>query len=266
MKLLPSRVINASDDSVIVRLRFCLGLVTIALLFLFASHAIAKPQALQLEQTHNFLGKCQLTVSTTGIRIESKDRLGFVLVSKAPDWQVTVFRNDDKTYFTQSFKSFCESGMISGFIMKPTERIVGSPAKALTTKMLNMNVNSIVEENCSLKYLKRGVDFAEQSERIIHAAYKIPTNGGIPVYYVKRYDSKDLLSGVQSKYRSETLLNTSKIQVVQCPDNIFNAPTGYKLAKSVLETITGDSTRSSDAAFKELLEMGEGRRKSVTGK
>jgi hypothetical protein len=258
MKLLPSRVINASGYSVISRLLFCLGLVTTLLVLMFAGHAIAKPQALQLDQTHSFLGKCQLTVSTTGIRIESKDRLGFVLVSKAPNWQVTVFRNDDKTYYTQSYKAFCESGMISGFIMKPTERIVGSPTRALTTKMLNMSVKSIVEENCSLKYLKQGVDYAEQAERIIHAAYKIPTNGGIPVYYVKRYDSKDLLTGVQSKYRSETILNTSKIQVVQCGDSIFNAPTGYKLAKSVLETITGDSTRSSDAAFTELLEMGRG--------
>lgn len=232
--------------------------ILLGVMLIFAGHAIAKPQALQLDQTHNFLGKCQLTISTTGIRIESKDRLGFVLVSKAPDWQVTVFRNDDKTYYTQSLESFCASGMISGFIMKPTERIVGSPAKAMTTKVFNMNAKSIVEPKCSLKYLKQGVDFAEQAERIIHAAYKIPTNGGIPVHCVKRYDSKDLLSGVQSKYRSETLLSTSKIQVVPCMVSIFNAPTGYKLSKSVLEIVAGDSTRSSDAAFKELFEMGRG--------
>lgn len=266
IRLLLLRVMQARGDSVLVHLRFIVALFAVLLVLLTAVEAMAKPPALQLDQTHNFLGKCQLTVSTTGVRIESKDRLGFVLVSKAPTWQVFVFRNDDKTYFTQNFKAFCESGMISGFIMKPTTRIVGSPAKALTTKMLNMNVSSIVEDNCTLKYLKQGFEFAEQAERIIQAAYKIPTNGGIPVYYVKRYDSRDLLSGLQSKYRAETLLNTSKIQLVQCNDNIFNAPVGYKLTKSVLETITGDSTRSSDAAFKDLIEMGEVRRKSVPGK
>ncbi len=223
--------------------------------FVIVLPALAEPQAIQLEQTHCFLGRCLLTMSATGIRLESKDRLGFVLVSKAPDWAVTVYRNDDKTYFTDSYKQFCDTGMISGFIMKVAERNIRqqkSPPQKIN--VLGFKATRLVANSQSIEFIDLG-NAAPQAEHILQSAYKMPTNGAIPLEYIKIYNNRDYFSGAQAPRRPELVLRTTKITRITPDKKLFDAPKGYKLAKSIRETVAGSNTRTGNAAYQELFDM-----------
>ncbi|MBP9090414.1 hypothetical protein KBI23_05240 [bacterium] len=217
--------------------------------------AYAREGALRLNQTHTFMGQCQLTVSAHGIRIENRDKLKFVLVAQAPDWRVTLFRNDDKTYFSQSLKEFQNTGLMSGFVMVDRPRLlkVGEFTKS-SFKFCGYDVFRWTGRNSTFKYLPLG-KIASQAESIIFAAYKVPTNGGLPVAYVKAQSGRDYTTGISEEGRLETLLDTSKIESVADDPKLFLAPSGYTKAKSVGVVFVGAAARNESGDFQNLFEM-----------
>jgi hypothetical protein len=92
-------------------------------------------------------------------------------------------------------------------------------------------------------------------ESIIFAAYKVPTNGGLPVSYVKAQSGKDYTSGISEEGRLETLLDTSKIESVADDPELFLAPIGYRKAKSVGVVFVGAAARKDSGDFQNLFEM-----------
>ena len=217
--------------------------------------AYAREGALRLNQTHTFMGRCQLTVSAHGIRIENKDKLKFVLVAKAPDWRVTLFRNDDKTYFAQSLKEFQNTGLMSGFVMVDRPRLLrgGEFAKS-TFKFCGYDVFRWTSRNSTFKYLPLD-KVAPQVESIVFTAYKVPTNGGLPITYVKAQSGRDYTTGMSEEGHLETLLDTTKIESVADDPKLFLAPSGYKKAKSVGVVFVGAAARNESGDFQNLFEI-----------
>lgn len=234
---------------------FCFSFFFSLVLLSIQLPAYARDGALRLNQTHTFMGRCQLTVSAHGIRIENLDKLKFVLVAKAPDWRVTLFRNDDKTYFSQSLNEFQNTGLMSGFVMVDRPRLlkVGEYNKS-SFKFCGHEVFRWTGRNSTFKYLPLG-KVAPPVESIIFAAYKIPTNGGLPVSYVKAQSGRDYTTGVSEEGRLETLLDTSKIESVADDPELFLAPIGYKKAKSVGVVFVGAAARHESGDFQNLFEM-----------
>jgi hypothetical protein len=225
------------------------------LVLLCPTSAFARENALRLTQTHTFMGRCQLTASTHGIRIENQDKLKFVLVAKAPDWRVTLFRNDDKTYFPQSLKDFQNTGLVSGFVMIERPRKLSSADFAKSSfKFCGYDILRWTGRNSTFKYLPLG-NIAPQVESIIFAAYKVPTNGGLPVTYVKSQSGRDYTNGVSEEGRLETLLDTSKIESVPDDPKLFTVPIGYKQAKSVGVVFVGSAARNDSGDFQNLFDM-----------
>lgn len=217
--------------------------------------AYASEKALRLTQTHTFMGRCLLTASAQGIRIENRDKLKFVLVAKAPDWRVTVFRNDDKTYFSQSLKDFQNTGLVSGFVMVERPRYLSSRDFSRSSfKFCGYDIFRWTGRNSTFKYLPLG-NVAPQVESIIFAAYKVPTNGGLPVTYVKSQSGRDYTTGISEEGHLETLLDTSKIESVTDDPKLFVPPSGYKKAKSVGVVFVGASARNESGDFQNLFEM-----------
>ena len=217
--------------------------------------AFARENALRLTQAHTFMGRCQLTASSHGIRIENQDKLKFVLVAKAPDWRVTVFRNDDKTYFSQSLKDFQNTGLVSGFVMIERPRKLSSAAFAKSSfKFCGYDILRWTGRNSTFKYLPLG-NIAPQVESIIFAAYKVPTNGGLPITYMKSQSGRDYTNGISEEGHLETLLDTSKIESVADDPKLFIAPSGYKQAKSVGVVFVGSAARNASGDFQNLFEM-----------
>ena len=224
--------------------------------FLFTgSLAFARENALRLTQTHTFMGRCQLTASSHGIRLENQDKLKFVLVAKAPDWRVTVFRNDDKTYFSQSLKDFQNTGLVSGFVMIERPRKLNSADFAKSSfKFCGYDILRWTGRNSTFKYLPLG-NIAPQVESIIFAAYKVPTNGGLPVTYIKAQSGRDYTTGISEEGHLETLLDTTKIEPAVDDPKLFIAPSGYKQAESVRVVFVGSAARNESGDFQNLFEM-----------
>jgi hypothetical protein len=230
-------------------------LLAFCLPFVQTATAIAKETALRLDQTHSFMGRGQLTVSAKGVRLENKDKLKFTLVAKAPDWRVTIFRNDDKTYFSESLKEFESSGLFSGFVMLPPGkhlRPTGFSRSAFN--FCGREAICMTSRKATLKYMPLGI-VAPEAESIVYAAYKTPTNGGLPLVYVKAHGGKDYTSAASQHGRLENIIDTSKIETIEDNAKFYTAPSGYKLVKSLGLVFAGSSVRNDSVDFQNLFDM-----------
>lgn len=230
-------------------------LLAFCLPFIHSAHAIAKESALRLEQTHSFMGRAQLTVSAKGLRLENKDKLKFILVAKAPDWRVTIYRNDDKTYFSESLKEFESTGLFSGFVMLPPGKHLRSTG--FTRSSFNFCGREVIRmtgSKATLKYIPLG-NVAPEVESIVYAAYKTPTNGGLPLVYVKAHGGKDYTSGASQEGHLEKIIDTSKIETIEDNPKLYIVPSGLKLAKSLGLVFAGSSVRNDSVDFQNLFDM-----------
>ena len=231
-------------------------IATMALLYgllCYASPANASGKAMKLMQTHTLFGPSQLIVAHQGVRIENEGRLRFKLVARAPDWQVTVFRDDDKVFITESLREFEDSGLVSGMVLEKEPRTLGleDPHRITTFKFLGKELVRLTAARKTVKFMPLN-GIPEQAERIIYAAYKLPTGGGIPVGYIMTRTGTDYFTGSNQKGRMEVMLSTEKITDIPITAEMFRSPRAYKRAKSVREVVAGSSTRRKDADYQTL--------------
>lgn len=223
--------------------------------FIQIEAAIAKDSAIKLDQTHGFMGRGQLTVSAKGVRLENKDKLKFKLVAKAPDWRVTIFRDDDRTYFSESLKEFQGSGLFSGFVMFLKSRYLSAARyKKSNIKFLGRDAFLWTGKGQKLKCLPFA-NLAPEAETIILAAYKTPTNGCLPLACVKAQSGKDYTTGASREGELETILDTTKIESIEDNPKFYTVPSGYKLAKSLGLVFAGASVRDDSVEFQNLFDM-----------
>jgi hypothetical protein len=237
----------------------CLWLVVIVFCFGWivfqCSSAYASERAIELDQVHTFMGRGQLIVSAKGIRLENKDKLKYTLVAKAPDWRVTIYRDDDKTYFSESLSEFVSTGLFSGFVLLQKERLLkASNFTKSSIKFLGRDAVSWTRPHQTLKCLMV-TNLAPEAEKIIWAAYKTPTNGGLPLVFIKAQSGKDYTSGANQEGHMETILNTTKIENIDSNPRLFEAPSGYKLAKSLGVVFAGSAVRHDSVDFQSLFDM-----------
>ncbi len=209
--------------------------------------------AIKLSQIHFFMGKSEVTIAKDAIRIENTSKLRYILVAKAPDWKVTVYRPDDKTYFTQGIEIFRDTGLMSDLLIGRKDRVMrGKIYRHSKMKLDNFDIERLTSAWCTIKYMERG-DIAEQVEWILYAAYKQPTNGGIPIFFDSAKISADFVTGMKGGGRHETTLDTTKITKVSVSPSIFTVPTGLKKAQSIRDVVAGSAAKreveESDALF-----------------
>lgn len=230
-------------------------LLALCLPFIQTAAAIAKETALRLEQTHSFMGRGQLTVSANGFRLENKDKLKFILVAKAPDWRVTIYRNDDKTYFSESLKEFESTGLFSGFVMLPPGKHLRSTGYTRSSfNFCGREVIRMTGSKATLKYMPLG-NVAPEVESIVYAAYKTPTNGGLPLVYVKAHSGKDYTTGASQEGQLEKIIDTTRIETIEDNQKLYTVPSGLKLAKSLGLVFAGSSVRNDSVDFQNLFDM-----------
>jgi len=204
---------------------------------------------LRLRQSHDVLGDNILTVAPSGVRLENVGHFKFVLVAKAPDWRVTIYRIDDKLYFAMSLTEFEENGLMSGFLIGYKPRSLDSH-QFLARKMtyLNYQIIRMTSSEGSLKYLPLGNYASGPVERIIYMTYKVPTCGGIPLDW-SFVQGRDWVSHTSNGGHLEAYLTTSEIDPVKVSPAIFTPPKYYQRAKSLREVVSGSdvSKKTEDA-------------------
>ena len=249
----------------------CCTLLTFSIVFTTVLATIAAPpaqaeKALRLTQTHNVMGNSVMTFNSSGMRVENTSGLKYIVVAKAPDWRVTVFRNDDKSYYSQSLKDFEQAGLLSGFVLVIRERTIGDKRneKFRVSKFdfCGQKIVRLTGKEKMLKYLPLKQNVPEL-ERLYYSIFKQPTNGGITIGYQTTHGGRDYITGMNNAGRRQIHLETSKIEEVDVSPSVFKAPAGYKLAKSIGEVVSAAHTRAEDADYQELFDSPRG---SNTGK
>jgi len=212
-------------------------------------------QAIRLNHTHYFMGTQVVTFTPNAIRVDNTAQLGFSLVAKAPDWKVTLFRLDDKTYFTEDLKTFQDTGLLSDMIIGRKGRFLDDrPLRHSTMTLYGFNIERLTSRWSTLKVMKLQGVATPPIETILYATYKLPTNGCIPLAYTATHNNADFITGMQNKGRLEVLLETTKISKVSVPASFFTAPSGMKKALSVRDVVSGHTNRVKSEAAELMLE------------
>ena len=211
------------------------------------SCAAAAPleKAIKLTQVHNFMGTFDVTIARNGIRFENTSQLKFIMVSSAPDWKITVYRTDDKTYFSESLAELEDTGLFSGFLFTRKERVVNLKYFRLAKmKMGGLDIDRMTSHESTVKTMKLAPYMPPQIERIFYAVYKLPTNGGIPIGFSAVHVNSDFLQGTPNKGRIESYLDTTKVSTAMVSPSLFKVPPGLKRAPSLRDVAAGKSARA----------------------
>lgn len=206
-------------------------------------------QAIRISQSHYFMGSEEVTIAPNAIRIENTSQLRFILVSKAPDWKVTVFRLDDKTYFTEDLKTFQDTGLLSDFLIgRKAREVLDRPIRTSTMMLNSFKIERLTSPWTTVKYMKLDGAASPSIEKILYATYKLPTNGGIPLAYTGTHGSVDFITGMRNKGMREVNLDTSKIERVSVASSFFSPPPGLKKAASIRDVVSGHANRQQSEA------------------
>jgi len=244
-------------------LKFLVSLSIVFALCIFAvscsaaspAQSAAKMKVLELKQSHYFFGNLVTLASLTAIRMEDTGSWKFVLVAKAPDWKVTVFRNDDKVYFTCSLKTFVEGGMVSQFLVgKKFQYIEGGDMETLAATIGGVHVKRVSAKFAACEYLPSKTLVSPQAVQILYETLRMPTNGGIALRFVQQKGGTDWMTGLQD-YGQHIMLSTQSAKMVTVPVSVFDPPVGYKLSKSLREVLISKESRDSSDDAKDLFEI-----------
>ncbi|MCC7531086.1 MAG: hypothetical protein IT342_21390 [Candidatus Melainabacteria bacterium] len=230
-----------------------LCLVTAAALFAENASAVPKlVQVLQLRQNHVYLGKLRVLLTPQAMRLDGLGKFRFTLISRAPKWQVTAFRPEDRISFTQSFDEFCDQGLFSNMVMPQRENTMQKGGAKLQLKVSGFPVEQIRTPSKMLKYLKNTNYAASQAAAFFHSAYKVPTEGHIPIEFELVLNGKDWMTNLSEKGQRRTVLETEKISLDNVPYTEFEIPRGSTQAKSMTRIIVGDTKKMKDTGIGDL--------------
>lgn len=212
-------------------------------------------KALRLDQTHYFFGDVTTIACKTAIRMEDTGSFKFVLVAKAPDWKVTVFRNDDKKYYSCPLPTFLDGGMVSQFLVgRKGEYFEGGTKEILKTAVDGVHVIRYSGRLSRSEYLPSEMLVAPQIVRIVYETFRMPSNGGLALRFVQAKGGTDWMTGLKD-IGLQTMLTTKSAAMVKVPSSTFEAPTGYKRAKSLRDVLISNESRDSSADAKDLFEI-----------
>ena len=203
-------------------------------------------------QTHKDLGKSKIYFAKNAIKIFNES-WGYSILSKAPDWSVNIFRDDDKIEWKISRNQFYKTYPLD--------------LKAMPTNHIGLQRTRAIDASGakSWSYLMGGQTFwfaeqfkaANEVDATISAYYGIRPQKGILTKYAltlnpPKTSEASWLSGFERSGYIE-YLTTLSLKEVPYNAKDFAAPIGYKTAKDPY-TITTSKARkeSGDEALREL--------------
>jgi hypothetical protein len=208
--------------------------------------------AMRFTQKHYYFSNVELTICKNGVRIEFTGRGRFAVVAKAPSWTVTAFRDDDKSYFEESMEKFVDTSLVSGMVLSYRDMYILPHAKPMPVQVCNFPAVKLRNSGTAFVYFPIDQFAPIAVSNIVHAAYKMPTAGGVPLQFSNRASGKDLVTELDETGHVQILLTTSKITKLSVPLSIFDAPVGYRRTKSVGEVVVSVSKREESTDFQQL--------------
>lgn len=187
--------------------------------------------------------------------MEDTGSFKFVLVARAPDWKVTVYRNDDKIYYTCPLETFLDGGMVSQFLVgRKGEYITAGNNETLSTTIAGVHIKRSRGAIALCEYLPAEKLVAPQVVRILYETFRMPTNGGVTLRFLQIKQGTDWMTGLKDS-GLQKMLSTQSAKLVTVPVSIFDPPTGYKRSKSLREVLISKESRDSSTDAKDLFEI-----------
>ncbi len=216
----------------------------------------APHKTLRLVQKHYFFGTTELLIAKDAVRIENLANLRFIIVSKAPKWDVVVFRNDDKTFFSESLSKYEENGLVSDLLVTKRDRVIDGNKKPFNTTFKNIAVCKRLSGSQLIQYLPIKGLTSPQVEAIIYATYKLPTEHAIPLNMMETASGKDWLTGMDESGRRRIQLKTSECEFVTTNADRFEVPNGYRKIATIADAVSGSRGRRAGDAFGPMFDDG----------
>ncbi len=229
------------------------GLVMAATVF--AHDACAAPKmvkALQLRQNHIYLGKVRVLLTPQAMRLDGLGKFRFTAIARSPKWQVTAFRIDDRISFTQTFNEFCDQGLFSNMVVPQKDDKMIPGGSMFLQKISGFPVQQIRLRSSMLKYLKDTNHAAPQAAAFFHSAYRVPTEGHMPIEYELTMTGKDWMTNLSVEGQKRVFLETEKISLDDVPFTEFEIPHGLAPAKSMTRIIAGDAKNVEQSGIDDL--------------
>jgi hypothetical protein len=216
----------------------------------------AKEKTIELKQQHYFFGNLKEIASMTGLRLESTGSWKFVLVAKAPDWKVTVFRNDDKIFYSCPLKKFLEGGgLVSQYLFGKKSMYAEGNEERSRVVVGGVRAKRLVTPYSVCEFLPGKTLVASEVASILYESLRMPTGGGVALKFVEMKAGTDWMTGLNENGEQHMMLSTQSASEITPPANVYTAPSGYKLSKSLREVLISNETRASSTDAKDLFEI-----------
>jgi hypothetical protein len=209
-------------------------------LFCQPSHSKAVPtsKCWLFEQKNKFLGDTLVYASPKGIKVISAHNK-WIEIAKAPNWDLYLLGPASHLYYRWELKKWRGHPL-----MTVTSRVTRDSKPVMTNQKGQIAgltaVKYVVSSQGAARsevrggvfWICRDLKLPEQVSHVMSGNTGIPQMDGIPLR---------AFAEIQNENPSP-LLNTTSARTQSVPDDFFNWPAGYKLAKSPEEIIMGGIT------------------------
>ncbi len=205
----------------------------------------------RLEQKHYLSGDHVIFLTPISIRVFNK-QIGFQIVSKAPDWKVYAFRDDDKVMREMTRPEFYEN--------QEYHPVNFDTANRKWTKIGTQSVGGtkvdVFRFGVDEKWLGHLPGISRAAHDLILAYYKLkPSDGLLMKYSTDGANAQEKgRSFLASEYKGR-LIVVETLRIKEVPYNAadFKVPTGYKKIVATEQIMTSASRRKeADNVFEEL--------------
>ena len=218
-----------------------------------SSATTQKVKCLQLLQNHVYLGDVKVLLTPSAVRLEGLGKFRVVLIARGPKWQVAAIRPDDKSVFTQSLDEFCDQGLYSNIILPQRPNMMMPGTQRMKQKAFGFPVQQARYPTMMLTYLEDTGYTHPNEAKFLHSAYKVPTDGRIPISFAQTLEGKDWMTNMNMKGHERMFLRTDSISLANVSANLFDVPKNLKPVNSMIRIMSGDVHKYDQSGLDDLI-------------
>ncbi len=215
---------------------------------------LSKNLAWVIKQRHHSSGDLQLCFTSDALRID-KTNFGYVLISKAPDWTVYAFRNDDKVMCKLTKQAYlAEQGFLVNGPYIETFPVVGD-------SYISSVKTTIYQSFSHDDWLAKFPGIPQEIYDLIMATafYHSEPAKGIVLKSIKHptvKPRKRIVFSLDTDNASGIRLETLKVSKAPYKRDDFSVPANYRKAK-LRTVVTSTASRKEADSIMEQMGLGE---------
>ncbi|MBS2006175.1 MAG: hypothetical protein JST01_03990 [Cyanobacteria bacterium SZAS TMP-1] len=212
---------------------------TLAALLLTAGAAMADEQGWVLTQRSDKIGDQYVYVAPNGVKLVNP-KIGYNIVLCAPDWNVCIYNDKTKTFYSASYASWMQE-VDKAMGTRGTELKGGRWAKSSGASICGLKATSYIMQGSPNRHLRNAtcwvsndIQVPYQITDLLAKTYGLPDNKAYPLK----------LNTVDNAGHLSVQLDTYNSQACAIPASYFYLPNGYTRVASKEEVMVDDDTKA----------------------